>query len=435
MKDRGFVILVGGMIGFSLIGAIAEDFISYQNTQIVESKIEVENPFSEALPYDFWGDYSHPEFWEDKATHEIVWSNPFSDDYYHHKAYKGMGNLALKLYTGEYNFAVKNGYAGKYTGFYKDFATSKENINGFYKFEPDWSLLWVSMYLEDWIVWNCNEVQAYDGLVNREITNEDINLEWNGNSIHDNLGELNRVNLKNYRNFADGISIGNPSTSNYQYHYYFVQQPLNDAGEDIGTSPRKDWTYFIYPLERLILDENEPKISALGKINTTEAHQFIKAYDFTNTSTFVSETVNENEYYQANASRLSGFEFQTNKLIYEWVNRKSALVEAFGWDYVRANDYLLSSTKQNYQTGFVSQNDFDVTYKVSTDQINWFNANTKGDHVLKDADGLWVYEPDPLDYDLTKVHYLKIIVKFKDTSRTITSKISELFDLTSEWDL
>ena len=56
------MVLISGIVGVGLVAGAAKDFSVYHDGQSQRVDARVENPYSEALPYDFWGDYSNAEF-------------------------------------------------------------------------------------------------------------------------------------------------------------------------------------------------------------------------------------------------------------------------------------------------------------------------------------------------------------------------------------
>ncbi len=335
MRKREFVVLISGIVGIGLVAGATKDFSVYQGQQSQNVEAKATNPFAEALPYDFWGDYSNAEFWEDNATHEIVWENPYSAAYHYHPAYNGNGHQSFHDYTGAFNLALVNGYSGFYEKHYKAFATSDENVEGFWGLEPDWTLLDVSYYVEDWIVWNSNEVQNYDDYIGRPVTNEDISFEWSGKSIVDDADELSKVLVKDYKDVADNISIGNALTSNYGYLYYFEQQPLSSEGTNIGIPPREDWKYKIYPLDRLILPENKAGIE--GKINEKQLHT-IFANDFNLDDKFkmFREWIDDKVYLDINRDFIDVYGIEA---IEHDINQKYYEIEAINQEHLEINYY------------------------------------------------------------------------------------------------
>ncbi len=430
------IIGINFLFGINLFNQFNLTILTYQDQ--FNASIKTDNLFEKALPYDFFGDYSHAKFWEEKTTHKITWSDPDSNDYLFHHMHGGTGHQSFYMFTMAFHKAISTGYKGQYFDQYKDFLFSDNHIisdngdiEGFWGLEPNWTLLDVSYYLEDWIVWNANEVQNYDFILGSPLLNSDINLAWSNKTINANANQLDKVLIKDYQTVASNLSIGN-HTNSLGYVYQFQQQPLNN--EAIYDNLNNDWIYQIYPLERLIINNDTSKINAIDKINKNEAHLALKKYDYQSEDEFKTIEINSNQYYLAKKSKLSGFEFLANELIYEWLNRTSQLVNAFGWDYVKANDEILIDPLQTNQNGFVSINDYEVFYEVSDDQKIWKVANTNGDFYWRESgNSNWIIESDSLDLNLNDIDYLKITIEFNDTYRTEASQVSEIFKPKIEW--
>lgn len=337
MRKREFVVLISGIVGVSLVSGVAKDFSIYQDEQKQKIDSRVENPFAEALPYDFWGDYSNAEFWEDNATHEIVWENPWSDAYHYHPAYNGDGHQSFHDYTGAFNLALVNGYRGLYEEHYKAFAISAENVEGFWGLEPDWTLLDVSYYVEDWIVWNSNEVQNYDDDIGRPLTNEDISFEWSGKSIFDDGDELSKVLVKDYKDVADNITIGDQSSS-LGYFYFFEQQPLSSEPKYIGISD--DWNYEIYPLDRLILPEKKAGIE--GKINEGELHKtFSDNFKLDDEFKMFRDWMSDRIYLEINRDFIDLY--GVNEIEHN-INQEYYEIESINHEHLKINYYEIDGT-------------------------------------------------------------------------------------------
>ncbi len=51
----------------------------------------------DTLPTDFFGDYSHPEFWVEKETREVTYQRPSNTSLYdYHFSYEGRGKRTFK---------------------------------------------------------------------------------------------------------------------------------------------------------------------------------------------------------------------------------------------------------------------------------------------------------------------------------------------------
>ncbi|NQX83495.1 MAG: hypothetical protein HRS50_02190, partial [Mycoplasmataceae bacterium] len=264
------------------------------NTKIINQQIksDPENKFPDALPYDFFGDYSHPEFWYKPSTGEVVYEDPNSAAYLQKDAYIGQGIKTFAEYTTQYNKAVQKGYEGHYNNKYHDFIINSDNINGFIGLDSNWLLLDVSYYLEDWIVWNSNEKQNYDVVIGRSIINEDVYLRWGSHSIIDDLDKFDNKFVKDYMKFGN-ISIMGPET----YGYWFVNQPISNEGKYNGFT--NDWDYKIYELSRLIFPEE--KASAVDKFDYIDIHnEFSTNFDLNSEFDDFKEKANEEIYLDLN---------------------------------------------------------------------------------------------------------------------------------------
>ena len=272
------------------------------NTKIINQQIksDPENKFPDALPYDFFGDYSHPEFWYKPSTGEVVYEDPNSAAYLQKDAYTGQGIKTFTEYTSQYNKEVKKGYEGHYNNNYHDFIINPDNINGFIGLDPNWTLLDVSYYLEDWIVWNSNEIQNYDDLYNdgNKILNSDIYLQLDGKSIVDDVEEFYGKFIRDFDEWYVMLSsIDRPRTI-----YFFKEQPISDEGIYEGIP--EAWEYEIYELSRLIFPEE--KASAVDKFDYTDIHnEFSTNFDLNSEFDDFKEKANEEIYLDLNKDFLN----------------------------------------------------------------------------------------------------------------------------------
>ena len=422
------------LIGLSITPLVG-NFNNLDN-HIVDKKVKPtpENKFSDALPYDFFGDYSHPEFWI--SGDDIYYHNPSggSEEWPDVEAYEGIGIKSFTNYTKEYNkYLLDNGgyVDADYVDQYYDIVTA-EYIDGFHYLDPNWTLLDISYYLEDWIVWNCNEVQNYDNEIGRLINNNDVDLYWDlyiGNeyisgTINNGKGDFTKQ-ISYYRFVKIGV--------NHNYYYSFEEQPISNEPKYDGIS--KDWNYDIYDLERLILPKaNYSKENIDNKISEKEAHEYLVNYDYQSSRWEETSRVEESDFYGAYYNKMSGFEAQTNRLIFEVLNKDDPLVNKYGWDYLKAQDEIISNENESHYIGYISQSDYDINYEISDDGVTWTSANTLGEHHHKDSTSQeWVTDYDPVDVVLSSIEYLRISINLKETTRTNEGAIRETFKPKLEW--
>ena len=259
------------------------------NTQEINKRVELppENKFFNTLPYDFFGDYSNPEFWVHSKNDEIVYEKPNDiSDWEYVESYIGKGIKSFVEYTDKYNRYLidNNGYSkAKYVVEYLDFINGFENTEKFDGLDSKWTLLDISYYLEDWIVWNSNEVQEYDIALGRVITNDDIELSWTvetkeglsgTTTITENKDGLLNFEMIEYKVFNEVI-IKDLSGGNYKYK--FVDQPISKEAK--YNSVTKSWEYDIYKINRSILPYLKASIDVLfGKLMFIH-NEFIKNFN------------------------------------------------------------------------------------------------------------------------------------------------------------
>jgi len=172
------------------------DNIEYKNNTPYTNNISYPDPiFDNALPYDFFGDYSHPEFWTDShkassITRHLIWKFDAKLPYReHHDAYPGVGILSWTKHTKDYNQAVLKKH---YNHHWSDYMPWLEaNPNGFRFIDTKKIKLKVfAEYIEDWIVWNWNT--HLHKTSKKHITNDDVDLntkylcklpKWNSSRI------------------------------------------------------------------------------------------------------------------------------------------------------------------------------------------------------------------------------------------------------------
>lgn len=291
-----------GMLIFPFLTSQIMPFGQLKNEKWIEEKSSTFlAPFSEALPRSFFGDYSNPDFWSNLDTQEIVYQDPQSDDFIFHPHHNGIGIWFFDAKTMVFHAALSHNYEAKYQDQYKSFVTQDAFKNGFLGIDPNWSILDLSYYLEDWIVWNCNESLDYDrpvsdGGVGRTITNDDINLKWGNFSLKEDKAILRDTKIHDYRNLGEYISIGS-NDIDWKYLYYYTNQPLSTmAGYD---GSQKAWIYQIYPLDRIIYPSVKPIIT--DYVSNLEFHKVFREQltlennmnDFANwVETYLYQTVN-----------------------------------------------------------------------------------------------------------------------------------------------
>ncbi len=308
----------------------------------INNETNIINPFEDAFPKTFFGDYSNPEFWSNSKTNEIVYQNPQNDEFIYHEQYDGIGIWFFNSKTMLFNHALISNYEGaKYQNKYKSFVTTSENKDGFLGLDPNWSVLDVSYYLEDWIVWNCNEFLNYDnsvieGGIGRSITNEDINLKWGDYSLTTNKDLLENTKISEYKTLGDYLSIGTDD-SELKYYFYFKDQPLSK--KPIYSEEQKAWIYQIYPISKTIFPTN--KIVIGNNVSNLDFH------------------LNFRQKLSLN-SDLNDFDLWAKNYLYQAINRD--FIKFYGSDQIE-HDYtegyfpLESINQQNSSIQFYDAND------------------------------------------------------------------------------
>ena len=430
------------LIGLSITSLVG-NFNNLDN-HIVNKEVKKtpENKFSNALPYDFFGDYSHPKLWV--SGDDVYYHNPSggSEEWPDVEAHEGIGIKSFTNYTKEYNkYLLNNGgyddadYVDQYYGIVTD-----EYIDGFNYLDPYWKLLDISYYLEDWIVWNINEVQNYDDKFNSGVAydNDDVSLLWagkingkfTGTTIKKNENNFLDHKISEYDYFQD-LGIGRFDGKGYGY--WFKDQPIsNEADYDFISD---EFGYDIYDLERLILPKCDySKENIDNKISEKEAHEYLVNYDYQSSRWEETSRVEQSDFYGAYYNKMSGFEAQTNRLIFEVLNKDDPLVNKYGWDYLKAQDEIISNENESHYIGYISQSDYDINYEISDDGVTWTSANTLGEHHHKDSTSQeWVTDYDPVDVVLSSIEYLRISINLKETTRTNKGAIRETFKPKLEW--
>ncbi len=233
------------------------------NTKTNESK-QI-NWTREAFPIDFFGDYSYDEHWIDYLNGEIFYEEPMnSGGYDYYPEYIGEGITTFKNYTKEFNQAIISGYNPHYKSRYIE--EVNENPNGFIILDEDWKIVNFSSYIEDWVIWNWNEVLDKDNDDSSQTaTNDFIDTSVDGgffSSIEELEEEEYNSTLKDSKITTIGIRN--------QYYLNFEENP-NFLWEGSGAK-----SYNTYPLEEKLLPPTNKDSISDRDINYDHYHEWIQ---------------------------------------------------------------------------------------------------------------------------------------------------------------
>ncbi len=322
----------------------------------------------EALPTDFFGDYNHPEFWINTGTNEIFYEKPQTPGMYdYYPEYEGKGITTFTNYTKSFNQAIINGYDPYYKDRYIN--TIESNPNGFKALNSNWTLLDFSSYMEDWIIWNWNEVLDKDkNDSSQKATNsgEIFDISFWGYTSYDTINEMEEngngdLTLKE-------IEISNLGI-NSEYYLSFEKQPIFSWSEDqLGIAKY----YSTYKLEEKILPPTEKESILDANINYSHYH----------------------EWLQSNLDQ--GNEFKTYK---DWFEKN--IILELNKDFIE--EYGESELGHDYNQGYhqiedIRLDDLDITY-YELENNTWKEI-----------------EENKYDENLSNFLEIKTVVKTKNTN-------------------
>ncbi len=227
----------------------------------------------EALPTNFFGDYSYPEFWVNKNSGEVEYEKPNNiDEYEYHFSHVGSGISSFTYYTSLFNQAIlEENYNPTYKNKYIN--AVENNPNGFQALNSNWKIANFSSYVEDWIIWNWNEELNMDFMDSSQLaTNDNLNfvIKIYGNFYTTNELQTSSSNIGN--SSLDDYHIEELGISN-NYTIVFEEEPTFDMTLNNETS---SFQFSTYSLEQKLLPPTKQYVISEKDFNEDYYHSQLK---------------------------------------------------------------------------------------------------------------------------------------------------------------